>query len=119
MFDWVHGRWPDGDRAPVRPPFQREDRVVFFDSEAFGKRYRYGISLPPGYGQPENADTRYPLIITLISVGLVRLPLGYLLGITLGWGLVGAWGAMCIDMVVRGTLAACRFRRGKWLTARV
>ncbi len=64
-------------------------------------------------------DTRYPLIITIVSVGLVRLPLGYLLGITLGWGLMGAWGAMCIDMAVRGSLAFTRFTRGKWLTARV
>jgi putative MATE family efflux protein len=64
-------------------------------------------------------DTRYPLAITVVSVGLVRLPLGYFLGITLGWGLMGAWGAMCIDMAVRGTLAFTRFTRGKWLTARV
>ena len=64
-------------------------------------------------------DTRYPLIITLISVGLVRLPAGYLLGITFGMGLMGAWGAMCLDMTVRGVLAACRFQRGRWLTARV
>jgi hypothetical protein len=69
MLDWVLRRWPDGDYAPVPPPFAREDRVVFFDSPRFGKRYRYGISLPPGYGRPENAEKRYPLLLILHGYG--------------------------------------------------
>ena len=64
-------------------------------------------------------DTRVPLIITIISVGFVRLPVGYFFGIVLEMGLVGAWAGMCSDMVVRAMLAAFRFRRGRWTETRV
>lgn len=69
MFDWVHNRWPEGDRAPVPPPFEREDTVVFFHSERLGKTYRYGLSLPPGYGRAENAEVRYPVVLLLHGYG--------------------------------------------------
>jgi hypothetical protein len=69
MFEWVHNQWPNGDYAPVLGAFDREDGIVFFDSARFGKRYRYGISLPPGYGSPENADKRYPVLLILHGYG--------------------------------------------------
>jgi len=64
-------------------------------------------------------DTRFPLIITIVSVVCVRVPLGYFLGIVLRMGLLGAWAAMCCDMALRGTLAALRYRHGRWLETRV
>ncbi len=64
-------------------------------------------------------DTRFPLLVTIVSVGLVRLPLGYLCGYVLDGGLIGAWVGMCGDMTVRAILAALRFARGKWVHARV
>jgi MATE family, multidrug efflux pump len=62
-------------------------------------------------------DTRYPLLITLVSVLLVRLPLGYFFGIVMGYGLIGAWIGMCGDMVVRAALSAWRFSNGRWSRA--
>ena len=64
-------------------------------------------------------DTRVPLLITIISVGCVRLPIGYFFGIYMGMGLIGAWMGMCADMVVRALLATLRFTRGKWTHTRV
>ncbi len=64
-------------------------------------------------------DTRYPLIITFVSVYVVRLPAGYLLGITMELGLMGAWMAMCGDMTIRGVLATMRFVRGRWIDTTV
>ncbi|MCH7813502.1 MAG: MATE family efflux transporter, partial [Planctomycetes bacterium] len=60
-------------------------------------------------------DSRYPLLITIATLSIVRLPLGYLLGITFGWALLGVWVAMCCDFVLRGILAAIRFAGGKWM----
>jgi len=59
-------------------------------------------------------DTRFPMLITAGAIWLIRLPLAYVLGVTLGWGLVGAWTAMSLDMVVRGTFNFVRFRSGRW-----
>jgi len=59
-------------------------------------------------------DTRFPMIITAAAIWLIRLPLAYVLGVMLGWGLVGAWTAMSLDMVMRGALNFWRFRGGRW-----
>ncbi len=64
-------------------------------------------------------DTRYPMLITVLSTFLVRLPLAWVCGVLLDGGLFGAWIGMCIDMLVRGVLAAWRFQTGRWLTTRV
>ncbi len=64
-------------------------------------------------------DTRFPVLLTIVSVGCVRLPLGYLGGYVLEWGLMGAWMGMCGDMTVRAVLAALRFGHGKWLHTKV
>ena len=61
-------------------------------------------------------DTRFPMVITAGAIWLIRLPLAYVLGVTLGWGLVGAWTAMSLDMVMRGTFNFWRFRGGRWKT---
>ncbi len=64
-------------------------------------------------------DTRFPLLITLISTYGVRLPVGYVCGMVLDMGLMGAWLGMAADMVVRATIASVRYARGKWLSTRV
>ncbi len=64
-------------------------------------------------------DTRWPMIITGGCIWLVRLPLAYLLAIVLGWGLTGAWTAMSIDLILRGSFNALRFRGGGWKSIRV
>jgi putative MATE family efflux protein len=64
-------------------------------------------------------DTRWPMIITGACIWLVRLPLAYLFAIVLGWGLVGAWTAMSIDLILRGSSNALRFRGGRWKSIQV
>ncbi|MBN1659755.1 MAG: MATE family efflux transporter [Anaerolineae bacterium] len=59
-------------------------------------------------------DTRYPMMITGGSIWLLRVPLAYLFGLTLGWGLVGAWIGMAADLGVRGVLNYLRYRSGGW-----
>ncbi len=64
-------------------------------------------------------DTRYPMLITIVCILTVRLPVGYLFGIVLDLGLVGAWVGMCCDMTLRAFLAWLRFHRGRWVTTRI
>lgn len=64
-------------------------------------------------------DTRWPLAIILLGYFAVRIPLTYLLTISVerggfGMGLYGAWIAMVADIAVRGTLIAARFQSGRW-----
>lgn len=64
-------------------------------------------------------DTRVPMVITALGVGLVRIPVAYLGGVILGGGLLGAWMGMFTDIVARSGLLAWRFRTGRWARIRV
>jgi Na+-driven multidrug efflux pump len=64
-------------------------------------------------------DTRWPMAVTGASIWLIRLPLAYLFALALGWGLLGAWGALALDLSMRGLLNFLRFRSGRWKTVSV
>ena len=56
-------------------------------------------------------DTRYPMWVTIFGHWLVSLPLIVLFTGVLGWGLMGVWSAMFLQMLVRALLTGWRFRQ--------
>lgn len=64
-------------------------------------------------------DTRYPLLISLLSWFVIRLPLAYTLAFPFGMGLTGIWLGVGVDYFVRCALMALRFRNGAWARVRV
>jgi Na+-driven multidrug efflux pump len=76
-------------------------------------------------------DTRFPILLTWIGFLVIRMPLAYLLtrsvidlgalGTISGFnqGLMGAWVAMFVDLLVRGILFFWRFLSGRWKAVRV
>jgi len=64
-------------------------------------------------------DTVYPLMFSLVGLLLIRVPGAYLLGVTLGHGLLGAWVAVGVDTVLRALMAFTRFNRGRWTLLRI
>jgi putative MATE family efflux protein len=71
-----------------------------------------GTSVLQGAG-----DTRFPLMITIFSLYVFRLPLAYWL--VPMYGANGAWMAMAVSMVVQGLLIMVRVRQGQWTRVRV
>ncbi len=59
-------------------------------------------------------DVRYTSIVAVISMWLIRVGCSQLLGVRLGWGVVGVWAAMFLDWVVRAGFYAGRFFSGGW-----
>ncbi len=59
-------------------------------------------------------DTKFVAYTMLISVGIIRPLLGYVFALVLGWGLIGAWMSLLIDLSIRLTLTYRRFSSGKW-----
>ncbi|ADO77469.1 MATE family efflux transporter [Halanaerobium praevalens] len=59
-------------------------------------------------------DTKAVFYSTAISTWIFRLLLGYILVHPLGLGLFGAWSAMVIDWIVRGSYVIYRFKKGNW-----
>ena len=64
-------------------------------------------------------DTRSTLAITFIGIWIVRVVVGYFLGIMLRLGLFGVWLGWIADFVMRALLVTLRFRAGKWKTLKV
>jgi MATE family multidrug resistance protein len=64
-------------------------------------------------------DTRFPMWVSFITGWLIRVPLAYLFGITLGLGLTGVYLGSLGDAVVGTLMVVWRYRRGGWREVRV
>ncbi len=64
-------------------------------------------------------DTRSPLRVSLAGIFLFRIPLVYLLAISLELGLAGVWIGTVIDWSGRAGLTAYFYRTGRWKTVEV
>jgi putative MATE family efflux protein len=60
-------------------------------------------------------DVKFPIMMGLLSMWGVWIPLAWLLGLKLGWGLPGVWIAMMCDEWLRGILMYRRWRHRRWL----
>lgn len=59
-------------------------------------------------------DSKFTSITSMMTMWLFRVILGYVLGIVLGFGILGVWLAMNCEWGVRGALFLWRFRGKKW-----
>ncbi len=59
-------------------------------------------------------DSRFTSVASLLTMWLFRIILGYILGITLGMGIMGVWIAMVAEWGVRSIIFGWRFRGNKW-----
>lgn len=63
-------------------------------------------------------DVNVPVVFCVFSAWTVAVGLSYVLGIRMGYGLVGIWCAMACDECFRGFAFVLRFLQGKWKAAR-
>lgn len=61
-------------------------------------------------------DVRFPMTVSVLSMVIMRLGIGYFLAAWLGYGAVGIWFAMVADWIIRAGCFAGRYRSGKWKT---
>ncbi|MBM7571864.1 MATE family efflux transporter [Aquibacillus albus] len=81
-----------------------------------------GIILEPGRtfnhitmsGLRASGDATFPMMMGIVSMWGISVPLSYLFGITLGYGLIGMWFAFVIDEWVRGIVMLFRWKSRKW-----
>ena len=60
-------------------------------------------------------DARFPVQIGAVCMWLLWVPNSWLLGLHVGWGLVGIWIAMTCDEWLRGVIMYRRWKNRKWL----
>lgn len=59
-------------------------------------------------------DAKYTMMVSLLSMWIVRVGLSYVYAGPLGMGAFGVWVAMSTDWVFRGAFFIWRFKSGKW-----
>ena len=77
----------------------------------------------PSFGMPNilraAGDARFTMVVSIVSMLVLRLGASYLLVYGMGLSLPGVWIAMHLDWVARGVCFVIRFARGKWLNKKV
>ncbi|WP_169783981.1 MATE family efflux transporter [Campylobacter curvus] len=66
-----------------------------------------------------SGDAKFPLMTGFIFMWGLSLPLGYFLGIHLGYGIVGVWVGFVADEWLRGLVNTWRWRSRKWQEKRL
>ncbi|CAM3763786.1 MATE family efflux transporter [Cohnella lubricantis] len=79
----------------------------------------WGISFLMPSALRAAGDSKFTSIVSLLSMWLFRIVLGYVLGIVLDFGIIGVWMAMNCEWGVRGLIFLLRFRGEKWYRKRL
>lgn len=61
-------------------------------------------------------DAAYTSVVSLITMWIIRVGLGYIFAITLGWGVYGVWISMGVEWAVRTVIFYLRYHSDVWLT---
>lgn len=59
-------------------------------------------------------DVKFPMIVSILSMCIMRLGVGYVLAVRLGYGAIGIWIAMIVDWIARVACFIGRYKSGKW-----
>ncbi|TXF91123.1 MATE family efflux transporter [Neolewinella aurantiaca] len=79
----------------------------------------FGLGMIPVQALNGAGDTRTPMLINFICFWLLEIPLGYWLGLEMGYEVEGVvWAVVTAEFILSG-LALWMFRRGKWKQAEV
>jgi len=62
-------------------------------------------------------DTKTPMYVTLICNWIIRLPIAFVLALTLHRGPEGVWWAMIFSVLIQGLLIAWRYQSKLWMEA--
>src|SRR5690606_6996573 len=55
-------------------------------------------------------DVNIPTLITFVAYWIIGLPSGYVMGITLGWGVHGVWYGLTLGLLTSSLLLYWRYR---------
>ncbi|GGO04864.1 MATE family efflux transporter [Saccharibacillus kuerlensis] len=64
-------------------------------------------------------DAKFTSLVSMLSMWLFRVVLGYVLGVVFGFGILGVWLAMNAEWGIRGIIFIWRFMGKKWYRHRL
>ncbi|HEV8538851.1 MAG TPA: MATE family efflux transporter [Bacteroidota bacterium] len=79
----------------------------------------YGAGIIFANALQAGGATVYVMWIEVLTHWVVFLPLTYLFGVVLGWGLTGSWLALPVYIVAYTTMNFLKFRSSDWITVKL
>ena len=74
---------------------------------------------PPSFVLPNALraaqDVKFTMFISIFSMIFFRIFFTWIIGVRLGFGIIGVWIAMIFDWIFRGACFITRIRTGRWL----
>ena len=74
----------------------------------------WSMSFISASGLRAAGDVKFTMVISVSTMFIVRICVGYILGVWLEMGVVGIWLGMYSDWVVRSVIYFLRIKSGKW-----
>lgn len=59
-------------------------------------------------------DVKFPVIVGIVVTYIITVPMSYIVGIKLGYGIVGIWFVSIVDEWIRATIFYFRWKKGSW-----
>jgi MATE family multidrug resistance protein len=75
----------------------------------------YGAGIIFANALQAGGATLYVMFVEVLTHWIIFLPLTYLFGVTLGWGVKGSWLALPVYIVAYTTMNYLKFRSSSWL----
>jgi len=79
----------------------------------------YGSAIIIANALQAAGDTLFVMYLEIITHWIIFLPVAYVVGVTLGYGIIGAWAGLPLYIVLYTTIAWLKFRSGSWKTIAV
>jgi MATE family multidrug resistance protein len=79
----------------------------------------YGAGIILAHALQAGGATVYVMFVEVITHWVIFLPLTYLFGVTLGWGIRGAWMALPLYIVMYSLMNYLKFRSLSWARIRI
>jgi putative MATE family efflux protein len=83
------------------------------------KVFLWPPAFTPAYGMRAAGDVKYTMLVSTISMWVLRVGLSYILVRCAGLGLTGIWIAWMSDWLCRGIFFVIRFMKGTWMKKKV
>ena len=75
----------------------------------------YGSGIVMAHALQAAGATVYVMAIEVLTHWVIFLPVCYIFGVSLGWGLPGTWFALPLYIISYSTLIYLKYRKGSWL----
>jgi putative MATE family efflux protein len=86
---------------------------------AGGAQIFYAVGIVLAHALQAAGATLYVMFIEIITHWIIFLPVCYLLSVTLGGGLIGAWLALPLYIISYSSLILVKYRRDAWLSIKI